>query len=220
MLLDEGVDVRAVRGDGTDALMFAVSRGQTQCARLLLDRGANVHARTRDGETALFKAVRLAHVECTKLLLDGGSDPNICNKLGETPLMIANDSVCTKLLLEFGADLRVHPRGSPTLLSMAILENEPDKLVVLLHAGAAVDEIDERHQHTALWLAIRTGRTKCASHLLHAGADPNRLGGRKNAKEVARKHGQAHMLSMLRAHDESRRVLAFDKKRHATRGIN
>lgn len=102
---------------------------------------------------------------------------------------------------------------------MAILEHEPDNLVVLSHATATVDEIDERHPHTALWLAIRTGRTKCTNHLLHAGANPNRLGGRQNAKEVARKHGHAHMLSMLRAQDESRRVLAFDKKRHATRGM-
>ena len=67
-LIDHGADIDAKKEDGTNALLSACTKGQSESVRFLLEAGADVNITSPDGNTSLHFAVygRVAMKRCRK----------------------------------------------------------------------------------------------------------------------------------------------------------
>ena len=68
-LLDNGIDVNVVDGEGVSALVAAAYRGYANIVAVLADSGADLNARYKDGSTALILAAENGHVEVARVLV-------------------------------------------------------------------------------------------------------------------------------------------------------
>lgn len=154
-LLDAGADVhpqltRAKWASSVDAhlaLMNAVCKGDTECARLLLRAGVDVNRQTVvTGKTALHEAsvLRKPCAELMQLLFDFGADVDLKNWRDITPLMYAagqrTNSENTRLLLIAGACPTEYAEGINALFC-AIKRNTNN--VKLLIAAGGYDMMDD-----------------------------------------------------------------------------
>ena len=85
MLLDLGVDGKALGNAGVDALSIASSKGNCDAMRLLLDHNADVNAKGARGLSPLHIACRAKKLEALRMLLDHpGIDIEISDTLRST----------------------------------------------------------------------------------------------------------------------------------------
>ncbi|MBQ7586293.1 MAG: ankyrin repeat domain-containing protein [Desulfovibrionaceae bacterium] len=118
-----------------------------------------------------------SRVEDLKLNLEQGADPNQTDSLGKSGLFYAVELGSwphLKLLLEHKANpnLSVAILGQMTPLMLAVVQNRPDLVDLLLKAKAHLDAQNDDGR-TALLLALRANFTPMAEKLLEAGANPN-----------------------------------------------
>jgi uncharacterized protein len=152
LLLDNGADINAREPRrGQSALMWAISFGHPDTARLLIERRADVSAHT-------IKLVE--NEEYTPMLLRGyGGNIEGIAQGGYTPLMFAakeGDLATARLLLDKGAginDVSVED-GSPLVIATA--QGYKDMAMELLEAGADPN-IADANGMTALHYAMRDG---------------------------------------------------------------
>lgn len=142
-LLNQKADVNAPGTDGTPALHWVVRVDDLETAKLLVQAGANVKYADRYGVTPLYLACSNGNAAMVKLLLDAGADPNTVDPTGETALMTASkignvDAV--RVLLDAGAKVdTADPAYKQTALMIAIRENRPDVVALLVKRGADVN---------------------------------------------------------------------------------
>eukprot|EP00968_Pinguiococcus_pyrenoidosus_P010211 scaffold803_cov310-Pinguiococcus_pyrenoidosus.AAC.124 len=74
LLLDRGVDVNAIDGNGDTALCCAAREGCKATVELLLDRGAAMDQANHRGETPVIAAAEKGHAEIGRILLNHGAD--------------------------------------------------------------------------------------------------------------------------------------------------
>ena len=94
LLIERGAEVDAFgRGwmTGT-ALHSAVSRRQSDVARVLLEAGANPNVRQSAGWTPLHASAMNGDLTSVELLLAAGADPTATNDEGRSVLELANES--------------------------------------------------------------------------------------------------------------------------------
>ena len=107
-LVDEGARVdHAESVKGQTALMWALSEGHLDTARLLLDRGADVYLGSDTGMTPLLFAARYGDVDAVRLLLDRGARVEEADEGGVTPLLMATvrgHADVIQQFLDHGAD--------------------------------------------------------------------------------------------------------------------
>ena len=143
VLLQQRVDVNAVRIDGTTALHAAVHADHLDIAEALLRAGANVSAADRYGVTPLTLACVNGNADMIRRLLDAGADPNAADPGGETALMTAARTgapAAVRLLIERGARVDARePEFGQTALMIAVREDHGDAIDILLAAGASPD---------------------------------------------------------------------------------
>ena len=150
-LLAQKADVNALGKDGTPALHWAVRVDDVATARLLLRAGAQATLPNRYGLTPMAIAASNGSAAMIGILLDAGADPNAPDPAGETPLMNAArvgllDAVT--LLLDRGAKVEATDAAfQQTALMVAVRENHPNVVKLLVTRGAAVNA------------KTRTGRT-------------------------------------------------------------
>jgi ankyrin repeat protein len=179
LLLREGdastIDARAMKADGTTALMFAVLTADAAAVRNLLERDADVNAANRDGYTALHFAV-YDEVK-TALLLAKGANAQAATATGVTPLLVAagrpGGAPIVKQLLEAGADPNAGNRGGLTPLDRAAQAGDVASLQALFAKGAQLAP-----SSTALYRAAKVSCLPCAELLLAKGAAVDGLGDR------------------------------------------
>jgi ankyrin repeat protein len=124
--------------------MAAVDKGHVDAARALLEHGADVNVKeSRGGQTALMWAV--------------------ANKYPEI----------VKVLVEHGADIRARSKGDFTPLLFAAQQGDVGSGLILLGAGADVNETRKSDRMTALMVASASGNEKFSALLLDKGANPN-----------------------------------------------
>lgn len=96
LLIDNGADVNATKGDGWTPLHHASQNGHEVMVRLLLDHGADLHVTSNTGQTALHVAAY------------GVSDTTITMLLAEpsrTDPLILNHEAVISVLISRGADI-------------------------------------------------------------------------------------------------------------------
>ena len=91
-LLDAGVPVDSVDGDGDTALRSAAYENRIYVTRVLLKRGADVDKRSGDDhETALHIAAMFNNTDVIELLLKHGASTKIEDRFGNTPMDLARE---------------------------------------------------------------------------------------------------------------------------------
>ena len=89
-LLDAGVPVDSVDGDGDTALRSTAFENRTDVTRVLLKRGADVDNRSDDDhERALHVAVMFNNTDFIEVLLKHGASTKIEDRFGHTPVDLA-----------------------------------------------------------------------------------------------------------------------------------
>jgi ankyrin len=141
-LISQKVDVNVPGQDGTPALHWAVRVDDVATAKLLLGAGAQATLANRYGLTPLAIAAANGNAAMIGILLDAGADPNALDPAGETPLMNAarvGSLEALTLLLDRGATIdATDATYQQTALMVAVRQNHPDIVKVLLARGAKV----------------------------------------------------------------------------------
>jgi len=146
-------------------LLWAVSHGDAESAKLLLDAGANPDIPLMKGssETPLFEVPRGTVLETDR---DGKASKR------------AEDAKICGMLIEAGADVNHTNKLGETPLIKAARKGREDICAALVEGGADIDHTD-RIGNTALHAAAKAGYWKVAALLLEKGAKPdvkNRMG--------------------------------------------
>jgi ankyrin repeat protein len=168
-LLARGADVHAKeRSLEQTALMWAVSEGHTEVARILIEHGADARARSKRGLTSLLLAARQGDVDSTRILLAAGANVNEAASDRLSPLLVStvrDHAALAVFLLDHGADPDADAPGYTALhWAAGIWETE------LTGPRGIVTERDEE------WRAlrgVRTGKLELVQALLAHGANPN-----------------------------------------------
>lgn len=111
LLLEKGVDIKAVDSDNTSLLNKAAKFGSYNAIKAILEHGGNPNHVTNDGGFPLLSAVDTGNPEKVKLLIEHGANVNLnTGKLtfGYSALIqatVGNKPEIVKLLLEHGADM-------------------------------------------------------------------------------------------------------------------
>jgi ankyrin repeat protein len=183
---------KAVEGDGTTALHWAVRADDLDMVRLLLTAGADVKAATREGVTPLSLAAVNGSARMTDVLLEAGANANAVMPEGETILMTAARTGRPEViesLLRHGADINARENWfGETPLIWAAAENHAEAVRVLVAHGADVNarskalDVPRRRNGqsilplgswTPLMYAARQGALDSTRALIAAGADMN-----------------------------------------------
>jgi ankyrin repeat protein len=196
-LLRQGVSAKAVDGDGSTALHWAVQADNLDLSKALLAAGAQASAADRYGVTPLALAAQNGSTAAIEMLIKAGANPNAVTTAGETILMTAARTgrpAAVRLLLDRGArtDGREKAFGE-TAVMWAAGQNHGPVIRLLAGAGADLDtqsavidlppvKVDlatmvttalPRGGMTALMYAAREGAPDAAVALAESGANLN-----------------------------------------------
>src|SRR5688572_2719929 len=191
----KGVNVNATGPDGTTAVMYAAANDDLELVRALIKAGANVKLKNQFGTSAITEAAIIGSAPVLDALLKAGADPNFRNPEGETPIMAAARSGkidAARVLLDAKADINAKEGwGGQNAIMWASAQGQAEMVKFLASKGADLNQHGVTRQwerkiikeprpkdmnkggFTALIYAAREGCTKCAEHLLAAGADPD-----------------------------------------------
>ena len=174
-LLGQGAHVNAADSVGRTPLLLAAREGDTEAVRLLIKAGAEVNGRGGDMSPMAAAALR-GHTTMVRLLLRHGADVNSGDKGSYSALMNAvklNRLPAAKILIEAGANTRVVDGAGDNLLVVAITENLPEMLHLLLQLKVEAD-LPDANGLTPLYWANHLKRAEMAKLLLGMGANPDR----------------------------------------------
>lgn len=171
IMLDEGLEAKIRRLEGSQALEFAACNGHGLIVSLLLDKGACL-----DYKGIRFHAIHAAasngHQKIVQMLLDKGADINSSGSHYETPLLEAakNQQLdMLRFLLNNGANL--HTNGwRDEAFHYAVMRGHEKVVCILAEAGVNVDECPDDPEFPPILLAMRHGHEKIVELLLKLGA--------------------------------------------------
>lgn len=137
------------------AFVDAAQAGDLPAISAAIDRGINVNAKgdTHGLRSAIALAAIKGHVEVVELLLEAGADPD-----------------ATRCGLTTDTWTRRWIRGEA--LINATFNDDLEILLLLVSAGAAIDEPDSKGDNALLWAAYNLN-SAAVQYLLGVGADPH-----------------------------------------------
>ncbi|KAK6365442.1 hypothetical protein LTS17_011161 [Exophiala oligosperma] len=154
VLVGAGADPNARRKDGKTPLLAFLSElyvDHTQVVKALIESGADVNLQDREGNSALMLSLRECYNPVFDLLLESGADPNTKNNQGKGILHEINKDgpllgspAVMRLLKERRIDINAQDNNGETALFLSTLRGEPQKLSMLLDAGADINIHDFR----------------------------------------------------------------------------
>ena len=180
-LLNAGADPNSASPEGQTALMTAARTGNVGAVKLLLAHGAEVDAKeSYRGQTALMWAAAQDHAAAIQVLMEAGADIHARSKghprgiraavrRGVSQFAVNAGTVETANLVE---TVDAAPPGFTPLL-FAVRVGAIDATLVLLEAGANVNDTVGADGTAALVLAVLNAHYELAQVLLENGADPN-----------------------------------------------
>jgi ankyrin repeat protein len=153
---------------------LAAIRGRHDVVRILVDRGIDVHRRDKAGRTIAHHAAASGSDAVLALVRAAGADVVDARDIhGSTPLIFAGSTEVVKLLLDAGADPRCVGRGGRSAFSIALDGRKSDSALLLLAAGATVDDVDQ-FGVTNCHRAARTSANLLRA-IIRRGVDPHAL---------------------------------------------
>ena len=174
-LLKAGASVNATDSLGNTALHIASEKGDIECIHLLLDAGADVKKMNHGRSTPLLYAANYGCEQCVNLLLLAGADVNIHESNAYTVFKWAADhasrSVKEWLVLAANKTKTEDDYSHFTPLMLAIKNNQPKCVELLIEAGAASSDSDK--SSLLMWSASY-GCDSFMEYLIKSGADVNR----------------------------------------------
>lgn len=170
--------------DTQTSLHHLVSDGDAEGARNLLTRAAAgkagislgelLDSRNEGGQTALHLAVMRGCSEMVEAILEyPEADVEALDKDGDPPILFAlacGTTDCLKALIKRGADVNVRLKEGvgPSIAHMCSSYGEPERMQVLLSAGADANAVDTDGK-SLLHRAIEKRHTACAIVILENG---------------------------------------------------
>ena len=176
-----GANVFSRRDFGLTPLRIAAAGNNIEMAALMLANGADVNKMgaccTNKGRSPLYEAAIRRHMEMVEFLLANGADIELGNGHGSTPLMVVvsrEPLVIAEFLLANGADVNAADEDGRTALWQASYYcNNLPAMMLLVAAGADVNNKAGSFGHTPLHEAVRCGSVEMVRWLLANGADVN-----------------------------------------------
>jgi len=165
-------------------VVFAVARGQFECAKILLEHNQNNTEERENGYTALHVACLFGYIDCVSLLLQRGAyvDAVTTTEAQHTPLILAaknNHYQCLSVLLEYKADINKQAADTGETALIFSCQEGFTRCVSILLAHGANPNITTFDGCTPLTLAITENHFDCIDLLLQYDADlyqPNAIG--------------------------------------------
>ena len=166
-----GADVTSASPQlGKTPLQEAAESNQLECLELLLAFGANLEQHDGNGDTALHYAAGGNAVQAAEWLLQKGARVNAHDGVtGKTPAFDAFSPEMTELMFRYGADPLARDATGDTLLSYAIMSEDPKLVQNLLGHGCDINQRDGG-AWTPLQLSINRGNRAVFQLLLDHGA--------------------------------------------------
>jgi ankyrin repeat protein len=174
LLLQDGVDVSMVDGNGKTPLLTSASSGYDSedanalsIIKLLIIGGADPHAVDNDGNNALHLATKKDRPGRIEGLIKLGIDVNATNKEGKTPLHFAiseSNSKSVKALFDGGANHLLVDKNKKNYLhffaSAPKSDNNENNLIVkfLIKKGVDIKAVDIENK-TVIQIAKDNGNT-------------------------------------------------------------
>ncbi|WP_411278852.1 ankyrin repeat domain-containing protein [Gemmatimonas sp.] len=170
VLLQQGVDVNEVRGDGMTALHWAASRGNLVATRMLVSAGARLDPVTRNGNyTPLHLAAQNGRAGTVTALLAAGANVNATTSSGGVSALhfaaSSGDAATVEVLIERGAPVNVREAAfSQTPLMWAAAANRVSTIAALIKRGADLEaetrtqSIPEQEKKDRAYLVTRSRR--------------------------------------------------------------
>jgi ankyrin repeat protein len=152
---------KGARANGTDTwgntpLLLAAREGHTEAVRMLIKAGALIDG--RDGAMSPLAASALrGHTATVRFLISNDADINAAGLGGQAPLLLAvklNRLEVAKVLLDAGASTAVADRSDYSLLMVAVNENHPDMLSLLLSKGLDPNQADSSGLPPLYWTEL------------------------------------------------------------------
>ena len=176
-LIDHGVDIGATRKDGTNALLLACRKGQSESVRFLLDAGVDVGITKQNGNTCLHEAVSgCCNKDILQSIIQQGVNVNAVNSEGKTALLRACESKqgeSVKLLLEMKADPNISDTNGHTSLHAGILGRCTNDILREIITYKVYLNAQNKNGETALLLACSRSQQDSIRILLKAGSNTN-----------------------------------------------
>ena len=128
LLIINGANISSQASDGRTSLHFAVQNNHVSLVKRLLGFGVNPDSESFDGRTALHLAIEVKNAELIQILLDAGADVTKKTTSGLNSFQLASQFATQPVLHLLMSSTAVPEK----LLSMAILENTPDMIDLLI----------------------------------------------------------------------------------------
>jgi ankyrin repeat protein len=170
--INSGLDVNIKIGSGIvsdPVLIYAISMGFSEIAKMLIQAGAKVDKKGCEGVTALMSAAIEGNVEIVYLLLGVGAKVNTKDKDGYTALIAASQWGHLEVVLSLvdaGADIYHKNKDGHTATECAAINNYHEVVKVLLQTGGIKSKQDA--QKVLLW-ANQKGDSKMIEILRQSG---------------------------------------------------
>ena len=199
-LLSASADVNIVDSRGRTALLVSAQADNIGALTELLkgDADTAVDVPDADGRTAAQWAVFHQNTVAVRLLVAAAADVNVCDSRGFSPLMVAaqqGNADIIDILVNNGARVDLESDEKETALLLAAANKHFACVHQLVDLGADANACNDRRE-TALLHATHDADT--ATHLLHAGADPNVATDRNvSPLSVAVQHGYVDVIRHL-----------------------
>ncbi len=211
LIQNKGANVNATTPKGGTPLMTAASNNNVDLIRFYLDQGADINAQNQDGVTALMWAAIYGRKEAVEELINYKQskfplDISLKSNKGKTVLdyaqkrgdkdILATMEIVEKIPLQVLQDLRtegINVHAISQEFVNAVLKRDPNKLALLLNAGADPNAQVQGNMPALFW-AVQSNDPVMAIMLMHGGASlvwngKTALHAAVNLKEVQRKPG-------------------------------
>ena len=174
--LSSGLPPDAVWGDKLFT-QWAIKSRKMNILKVLLQSGADVNKVNRQGENALYYAVAKMNSEVVNLLLEQDDIlPDLKTGHGTTPLHLAcykGSHKIAALLLNKNADVNAQDNGGHSPLYLAVQENHPDVVRLLLDQDGVIVDLKNNEGVAPVQRACYDSYQNIVALLLSKGANVN-----------------------------------------------
>ncbi|KAG8373984.1 hypothetical protein BUALT_Bualt11G0083400 [Buddleja alternifolia] len=129
-----------------DNFSVAARKGDLRMILRLLENGASINGRDQNGWTALHRAAFKGRVDVARALIEKGIDVNAKDEEGYTALHCAVEAGqvdAVELLVKKRADFEARTNKGVTPFQIAESFNYPGIIRILVHGGAAKDDVSK-----------------------------------------------------------------------------